>query len=469
MKKVIVVYDDSIKPSDAIASITGKKSFGNTIFKRITLFEHMKNIVSSTGGVITFVNKEAFNAKDYSGEDNNISIAVIFSNFYISSREEFSVLMEKAGYAHENYKVVKSGKTACVIYNDLNAYMSANSSDISSYPEIVCDAFIDISDVATFRAFITSGFEARFFNSVSGDDYTVVKKSKNSKKLKAEHDFYYLLPDDMKQWFVRPFDYQENGEIASYKMERMHMADLAIRYVHGAISLEEFEDILNKLFYFIGNRKWIEIDSKQYEDKAKELYIDKLNNRIDQLKKEPEFDRIEMLIKQMTDYDGIDGIVSEYISSYKEIRSSKKFKSMFVVGHGDLCFSNILYNKEASILRLIDPKGATIEEELYTDPYYDLAKLSHSICGRYDFFNSNLYEIIADENLKAGIQIDFDNSEYVKLFRNMLLERAIDFRLVRLYECSLFLSMLPLHIDRPKKVFGFILNAIDILAELKQV
>ena len=45
-----------------------------------------------------------------------------------------------------------------------------------------------------------------------------------------------------------------------------------------------------------------------------------------------------------------------------------------VVGHGDLCFSNILYSREANLLKLIDPKGALAEEDLYTDPYYDPEK-----------------------------------------------------------------------------------------------
>ena len=40
--------------------------------------------------------------------------------------------------------------------------------------------------------------------------------------------------------------------------------------------------------------------------------------------------------------------------------------------------------------------------------------------------------------------------------------------LVRIYEASLFLSMLPLHIDYPQKVFGFLLNAINILKEIEK-
>ncbi len=39
MKKVIIIYDDSRKPGPEISAITGKKSYGNTIFKRRSLME----------------------------------------------------------------------------------------------------------------------------------------------------------------------------------------------------------------------------------------------------------------------------------------------------------------------------------------------------------------------------------------------------------------------------------------------
>ena len=133
-----------------------------------------------------------------------------------------------------------------------------------------------------------------------------------------------------------------------------------------------------------------------------------------------------------------------------------------------MCFSNILYSNPDQLVILIDPKGAMTTEELYMDPYYDIAKLSHSICGHYDFFNSGLYEISLDEDLKARVTVDADNREYVRLFRESLEEAGVDFRLVRLYETSLFLSMLPFHMDRPNKVFGFILNAIAIMDRLER-
>ena len=468
MRQVLVIYDDSKMPGADIRSITGNKSYGNTIFKRITLAEHTARLLGEIEVIAGFTAPEHAAHKLSLPEYKDAAVMVLFSQFIISDKKAFALLAEKAVYAHENYKTVSDeGKISSVIFKDGTAYLE-NTADCTDFAAINCAAFTDISDINNFRQFITSGFEARFFNAVSGDEYTVIKRSSNKEKLKKEYEFYYLLPDFMKQWFVCPFDYKEDNNGASYKMERFHMADLAIRYVHGAIDLDEFDDILDKLFYFASIRASRKITKAEYEDCAAALYIDKVDKRIAELKETKEFERLSRLISDFTPYSCIDEIVSAYKDLYNTIRRNKRFLSVSVAGHGDMCFSNILFSREASLLKLIDPKGALSEEEIYTDPYYDFAKLSHSVCGYYDFFNSNRYEITFDETLGAHLTLDFDNSDYVKHFKDKLDENNIDFKLIRLYECSLFLSMLPLHIDRPKKVFAFVLNAIAIIESLKE-
>ena len=118
------------------------------------------------------------------------------------------------------------------------------------------------------------------------------------------------------------------------------------------------------------------------------------------------------------------------------------------------------------MIKLIDPKGALEEKDLWTNPYYDIAKLSHSICGLYDFFNCGLYDIDLDEDLKFRLDIQFNNTEYEDIFKKYLKNNKFDYKVIRLYEASLFLSMLPLHMDYPKKVFGFLLNGISIMESL---
>ncbi|MFT3982534.1 MAG: hypothetical protein QM697_01395 [Lachnospiraceae bacterium] len=468
MKKIIVIYDDSRKPNQEIKNITGKKSFGNTIFKRISLKKRMEALLLKEPVVLRFLEEEALKGqKELTGSDVKQVVFRLFSDFGIASKSSLGILLDKACYVNKNYRVVCDGRTAAVIYTDYGQYLAAQDEQTAeSFEKIETDVFVDLSNVSHFRQFITSGFDARFFNALSGDNYTVVKRSNNAEKLCAEYEFYALLPDEMKMWFVMPFDFKEEDKIASYTMQRYHMTDLAIRYVHGAITEEEFGDILEKLFHFIRTRKQKQVLAEEYEQAAEALYIGKVERRLQRLKELPQFDSIEALLKAGTNYNGIDAVFEAYKQIYGEITAGRHFQTVLVVGHGDLCFSNILYGREASLLKLIDPKGATDEASLYMNPYYDLAKLSHSICGSYDYFNSGLFEIELDEHMRFRLTVDCDNEHYIRIFKEYLKNNGLDYRLIRLYEASLFLSMLPLHIDREKKVFAFLLNALNILEEL---
>jgi hypothetical protein len=271
----------------------------------------------------------------------------------------------------------------------------------------------------------------------------------------------------MKMWFVMPYDYREDENGASYTMERFHMTDIAIRFVHGAVKPDELSDILEKLFYFLSIRKEKNVDQKTAKQVADALYVDKLRQRMADLKKLPAYADFDALIRMGTEYKSIDEIVEKYEHFYQALQKTDAKQLRLVIGHGDLCFSNILYSHEADLLKLIDPKGALTEDELYTDPYYDLAKLSHSICGCYDFFNSGLYQITMDRDMKLRLTVDTDPQPYVEIFKKYLKENGYSYTKVRLYEAGLFLSMLPYHMDQPGKVFGFLLNAIKILEEVE--
>lgn len=204
-----------------------------------------------------------------------------------------------------------------------------------------------------------------------------------------------------------------------------------------------------------------------YQQKKKELYVDKVNNRIAELKGLPEYRKIKTLLEVAEDTN-IDFLVEKYFSLKKKIEGRIQYPKEFVIGHGDPCFANALYNKSTKTLKFIDPRGALTEDELWTNPYYDIAKLSHSVCGKYDFFNNALFEIKVNSRFSYDLEIPFDNAEYIKIFKKKVEENGFDYLSVRIYEVSLFLSMLPLHIDNPHKVFGFILNLKNILKEIEE-
>lgn len=477
MKRVIVVYKDSIFPNAEIAEINGGRSFGNTIYKR-------KRISEITADTIKRATKcEVFGedkVEDINRLSDNTVICLLNSSFIITDESAFKIIVEKAAFAQEIYRVqeptAKHAGNAMIIFPSVSCYreyVSMCMSDISSEDEyrsieIKQGVFLYLGEQASFLDYLTGGFDARYFNSLEGDYYTVTKKSSNKDKIKREYNFYYMLPKSMQHYFVQPFNYSECEDSASYSMERYHMTDIAIRYVHGAIDTKEMKEILDQIFEFVKNRVTVTSDAGEVANVKKSLYEDKVRERINQLKKTEGFDKLEAMISSGTEYAGIDEIFDRYLEIYSGIskKTSGANEYRLVIGHGDLCFSNILYQKNAHIMRLIDPKGALVEAELYTDILYDLAKLSHSICGSYDFFNAGLYDITLSNDMKYKLCIENDGAEIDftrEYFAKKLNESGFDLRQIRILEVSLFLSMLPLHMDRPRKVFGFILNAINIL------
>ncbi len=462
MKKTIILYDDSRIPERMIRNITGNKSFGETIFKRMSLRDRTAAIVTAKGLCGGF-----YDVKSPETEQAQGAVLKLYSNMAIRDEKAFAILMEKALYAKECYKVMQGNMIACILYPDMDAYHASLMADEDSYAAIVTDAFLNLAEPGTFRQFITGGFDARFFNELSGDEYTVVKQSANMDKIRREYTFYGLLPEEMKMWFAMPFSYREEGGVAGYTMERYHMTDLAIRYVHGAIHPDEFKRIMEKLFHFIRSRKVRTVTQEEYNACMRKLYVDKVAKRLEELKKSGAYARLNDFLRTGTVYDGLDQVYEKYLRLYERMSAKHKFEPVLVVGHGDLCFSNILYSDDTSFMKLIDPKGAETEAELYTNPYYDLAKLSHSVCGAYDYFNSDLFEITLDDEMHLKLQVDCDNESYIAIFKEYLKRYRLDYDLIRLYETSLFLSMLPLHIDREKKVLGFLLNAIAIMEGLE--
>ncbi len=111
--------------------------------------------------------------------------------------------------------------------------------------------------------------------------------------------------------------------------------------------------------------------------------------------------------------------------------------------HGDLHFANMFYCFHYKDLKVIDPRG-----EVRGSQYYDIAKLCHSVFGRYDYIDAELYGIFngvpryydkGHENIeRAFIDVIFDEFSH---------ETKVD--LIRL-TASLFLSMIPLHADKPE-------------------
>ncbi|MDO4747280.1 MAG: hypothetical protein Q4A70_03005 [Candidatus Saccharibacteria bacterium] len=311
-----------------------------------------------------------------------------------------------------------------------------------------------------------NNFNSRFFNQLDVQNHVVTKRSHDKAKIQKEYHFYHLIPAQMQTWMVEPSNYQENTDIASYQMPFITEPDLAKRLVDGTIPPQEFSFILDEFFRFIDSRPTKLLSRKDYAQSAQTLYLDKIATRITSLKSFPLYNTLSQEIPLYTKYETIDDIFYDYQTLYHLITSTIQPSPIVAISHGDLCFSNAFFIPDTKQLLFIDPRGALTPDELYLDQYYDIAKLSHSICGNYDYFNAKRFQLGSPQGLQ--VTLSPQHPTYQQIFKTSLTKKHnYNYQLTRLYEASLFLSMLPLHIDYPPKVLGFILNAINIMEELK--
>ena len=133
--------------------------------------------------------------------------------------------------------------------------------------------------------------------------------------------------------------------------------------------------------------------------------------------------------------------------------------------HGDYCFSNILFDANNYIFKLIDPRGRmNAEATIYGDPRYDIAKLRHSIVGFYDFIVNEYFHLKETKNgFEYEIIRPMEYSILEKVFDNYTEKNNFDVQEIKFIEGLLFLSMIPLHKENFKHQQMFYIKAVELL------
>lgn len=269
---------------------------------------------------------------------------------------------------------------------------------------------------------------SRSFNNVRIDGNEVIKSSRNLDKIIGEHSYFYSISEDLKHFMVQPYGLVVSEGVASYRMKFWGSPDSGKLYSESKLPLTDFMKIVDSVDKFrnVAGRN-IRTTSQSWSSmiqttvmKSRARVADLEDRRASEL-----CDRLEEHILNMTPYS-IDSVES----------------------HGDLCLSNIIICSDG-LVRFIDPRGV---DSIWMDEYYDLAKISQSVLGGYDFIVNDL-----EINHMAEIQEYF--VAYVK-------SRGLSYEMLRVYEASLFISMCPLHSDRPDHIDKFLDAAERILLEL---
>ena len=145
----------------------------------------------------------------------------------------------------------------------------------------------------------------------------------------------------------------------------------------------------------------------------------------------------------------------------------------FNIIHGDLCFANIMVDNTYSFIKVIDPRGKFGKYDIYGDSRYELAKLFHSVDGKYDFIIKDLFEVNFDiDKAQINYQINERNRDFdlYKLLLNVFGDKiGDDIKKIELIEALLFLSMIPLHEESIKHQMVMLATGINILNRVVDV
>ena len=138
----------------------------------------------------------------------------------------------------------------------------------------------------------------------------------------------------------------------------------------------------------------------------------------------------------------------------KKIKQIEK-PDHFYFFHGDLCFSNILYSKNpinSNInLKFIDPRGKYGLKKFYGDFYYDLAKLSHSTNGGYEYLIYDQFDLSIVNN-EVSLEYKNNNKSSIdNIFKTKITENNYNLQYVRLIEGLIFIGMCARHYDNEKR------------------
>lgn len=480
-REVHIIYDDREFTSGKIAEIVGVRRYGDVVFKRSRVAEHFRACLPPWARKNL---KHVRTTEDLSdiealieNSDTELAFLLISSRAGISVDAQFAQLIERLPYAEENFVDRRYG-TLLQFFHDghdfkhhLDRLKSEPLHDWGAKQEridfVKSVSPFDLSDVQGFLSFISGATESRHFNEVKFDRYYYTKRSSDKAKMEAEYRFYSLVPEAMRPWLIEPFDYQDEGKTASYRMMRYYLADTALQWIHSAFDNDTFEQFIDRLLFFISSRPSKSFTRAQVEDVQHQLFVRKLETRAEQLLANEQGNKINALVKLTNPNLGIEQQIERYKALYARLKG-RMSDSLLVVGHGDPCFSNVLYDQQKHLLKLIDPKGATDEDQIWTHPMYDLCKVSHSVLGDYDFINNGLFSVSFDSNGMLSLAIEgHKHDAFKQSFLLKLKQQGHDWRCVRLAEASLFLSMLPLHLDHSNKVMAFMLTADRILSEIE--
>lgn len=356
--------------------------------------------------------------------------------FYFSDSSCFKKCLKQA--MEKPQKNISSFYQALLLYNQTHMLK-----------EIKTENWFDIGHA---EKYYNSKLEvkAREFNHIIIDkDRGILQKtSDNVDKFIGEIKWYLKLPADIE--YVRPriFDYSLAYNNPYVKMEYYAYHTIHELFLYGDLNYHQWVEVFRKIRFICDDFRRYTVSDEHIMQSLEDMYLTKTCERLEKLKEDKRFKNFfeTQIIVNEKKYKDLSNISSVLKKVIPNLLYDVQY---FNIIHGDLCFANMMVDSNFSFIKVIDPRGKFGSFDIYGDFRYELAKLFHSVDGKYDFIIKDLFSLTFDSlNNKIDFTIkdrkrDFDLYQvFCFVFRD---EIGNDKAKIELIEALLFLSMIPLH------------------------
>ncbi len=328
--------------------------------------------------------------------------------------------------------------------------------------------WLDFGHVNTFYQSRGRFPTERDFNALSISRRTVAKRSAQRAKMAAEVAWYRSLPPALKPRAPILVDADLEADLPGYSLEHLYLAPLSDLYVFGRLPRLSWREIFRACDEFITTCRSYPAPSGEV-GKASAILREKTQQRLAGFATASRFD-IGRSIR-------INGVWAPSLSEMvaivaHSVPSARPELVCFV--HGDMSFSNLLYDFRRRMIRVVDPRGLNGlgEPSVFGDIRYDIAKLWQCAVGGYDLILAGRYDIQGTSPYDLELALPFDErlanirDEFLcSRFGGMTSDEASAPAIAVL----LFISMLPLHADDPRRQRALLANAARLYAQLERV
>ena len=339
-----------------------------------------------------------------------------------------------------------------------------------SVENMILPSWLDFGLINSYFRSVSCFTTERAFNSLKASRFSITKRSRDKRKVLAEAHWLKNIPTEMKHYAPAVWNEGNGEEDAFYTLEYLYLSSLANLFVFGKNTIPTWKEIIQSCKDFIDEEsKILPPDSEDIARKNERLFKEKTRKRLQQY-----CDDNDILMTEPMSCNGI------CIPSLKEILDdiekdinvdTDRFVSLC---HGDFCFSNILYDFKSKSIKVLDPRGIDIDgnETVYGDFRYDVAKLAHSVIGLYDLIIAGRYSCM--QTSPYEYEINFEEEEKYRQLQEIF--TGLKFGGYEIDELNtyplmigLFLSMLPLHSDRPDRQKAMLANALRLYIDYKKI